>query len=327
MRNSIWLAWCLIWIWSGCEKTTTTETAGEEKPVVQAPVFNADSAYSYIQRQVDFGPRAPNTPAHDSCASYLVAKLESWADDVQIQEFTGRNSHQGEFYRFQNIIATFNPQATRRILLGAHWDTRMKADKFLENPDTAFDGANDGGSGVGVLLEVARLLAQKPLDIGVDVLFFDAEDQGGLGLDWCLGSKHWTKNKHKPGYSAYFGILVDMVGAKGATFCQEYYTMQYAPLILEKTWEQAHALGFSRYFLYQPSGAIEDDHYYVNVNAGIPMIDIIDIRPGIEELDDYFKHYHHRPADNMEIIDKQTLEAVGTTLITLLHRENLLLLQ
>jgi Zn-dependent M28 family amino/carboxypeptidase len=247
--------------------------------------------------------------------------MTTLADQVVVQEFDSR-SQSGEFYQFRNFIATFNPQAGRRVLLGAHWDTRLKADTFQEDPSLAFDGANDGASGVGVLLEIARLISRDSMRLGIDIIFFDAEDQGGLGLDWCLGSKHWSTNKHKSGYSAYYGVLLDMVGAENATFPYEHYSKEFAPSILQKVWDEGHKAGFSRYFIFGDGGAIEDDHYYVNVNAKIPMINIIDMIPNGVDQSDAFKSYHHRPSDNMDIISKETLNAVGTTVINLIYKEN-----
>ncbi len=327
MRSN-WIYFILAFSLSySCDQSGKSEGPNiiPEVSFVSAPNFNADSAYLNIQKQVDFGPRVPNSPAHDHCAEYLHGKMSGYADQVIIQEFDSK-SQSGEFYRFKNIIASFNLQASRRILLGAHWDTRMKADKFTEDPSMLFDGANDGGSGVGVLLEIARLLSQDSLSIGVDIILFDAEDQGGLGLEWCLGSKYWSNNKHQSGYSAYYGILLDMVGAKNATFPHEYYSIQFAPSIVDKVWEEAHRAGHSRYFSYGKGGAIEDDHYYVNVNAKIPMINIIDMIPDGSNRADAFKSYHHRPSDNMDIISKETLNAVGTTVVNLIYRENSLVL-
>ena len=323
MRNSTSLFILLWWLCISCN--STSETEAPEKVATGttelAPDFNQDSAYAYIQQQVDFGPRVPNSKAHSDCALYLKEKMSTYADRVSVQEFDSKGQS-GEIYQFQNIIASFNPAASRRILLGAHWDTRMKADKFQQNPESSFDGANDGASGVGVLLEIARLLSQDSLTIGVDMIFFDAEDQGNLGLDWCLGSKHWSNNKHQAGYSAYYGILLDMVGADDATFPHEHYSMQFAPSIVNKVWDEGHKAGFSRYFIFGNGGAIEDDHYYVNVNAKIPMVNIIDMIPDGADREDAFKPYHHRPSDSMDIISKETLDAVGTTVLNLLYRES-----
>lgn len=303
---------------SGQTETTTVVSTGSSK---LAPRFNADSAYLFIQQQVDYGPRIPNSGSHRNCGDFLVQKMTAYADQVKVQQFDAK-SQSGEFFQFRNIIATFNPGAPRRLLLGAHWDTRIRADKFTEDPDIAFDGANDGASGVGVLLEIARLISRDSLQIGVDIIFFDAEDQGGLGLDWCLGSKHWSTNKHQSGYSAYYGVLLDMVGAINATFPYEHYSKQFAPSIVDKVWDEGHKAGFSRYFIFGDGGAIEDDHYYVNVNAKIPMINIIDMIPNGADRSDAFKTYHHRPADNMDIISKETLNAVGTTVVNLIYRED-----
>jgi Zn-dependent M28 family amino/carboxypeptidase len=328
MKNN-YIFFLLVYTLSySCDQPGKSEGANTipEGSIDRAPVFNADSAYSFIQDQVDFGPRIPNTAAHKHCAAYLDEKLSGYADQVIIQEFDAK-SQSGEFYRFKNIVASFNLQANRRILLGAHWDTRMKADKYAADPNVQFDGANDGASGVGVLIEIARLLSQDSISIGVDIILFDAEDQGGLGLEWCLGSKYWSNNKHQSGYSAYYGILLDMVGAKNATFPHEHYSKQFAPSIIDKVWEEGHRAGFGRYFVFGKGGAIEDDHYYVNVNAKIPMINIIDMVPDGTDRNDAFKAYHHRPSDNMDIISKETLNAVGTTVVNLLYRESSLVFQ
>ncbi len=322
MKNSVYYL-LLVFLCYSCDQSGTTQSPAQApvSSIERAPQFNADSAYSFIQQQVDFGPRIPNSPAHQACADFLYSKMSVYADQVMVQEFDGR-SQSGEYYQFKNIISIFNPGASRRILLGAHWDTRLKADKHEEDPNQKFDGANDGGSGVGVLLEIARLIANDSLSLGVDIIFFDAEDQGGLGLDWCLGSKHWSTNKHKSGYSAYYGILLDMVGAKNATFPHEHYSKQFAPSILKKVWDEGHRAGFSRYFIFGDGGAIEDDHYYVNVNAKIPMVNIIDMIADGADRSDAFKPYHHRPGDNMDIISRETLNAVGTTVTNLIYRED-----
>ncbi|MGI9551783.1 MAG: M28 family peptidase [Aurantibacter sp.] len=323
MRSEFNFFFLVLILSFSCDPSTKTENPAlfSEGSIERAPRFNADSAYAFIQQQVDFGPRVPNSQAHRNCADYLFSKMSSYADQVSVQEFDSKNQS-GEFYQFRNIIASFNPGAGRRILLGAHWDTRMKADKYTADPNASLDGANDGASGVGVLLEIARLLASDSMSIGVDMIFFDAEDQGSLGLDWCLGSKHWSNNKHQPGYSAYYGVLLDMVGAKDATFPYEHYSKQFAPSILDKVWNEGHKSGFSRYFVFGNGGAIEDDHYYVNVNAKSPMVNIIDMIPDGADRSDAFKPYHHRPSDNMEIISKETLNAVGTTVVNLLYRED-----
>lgn len=290
------------------------------------PEFRADSAYQYIQKQVDFGPRVPNTEEHKMAGAWLQDKMTSFGLEVSTQEFTAE-AYDGKKLELTNIIASFRPEAKKRILLAAHWDTRRVADKDTERINEPIDGANDGASGVGVLLEIARIVSSDSLkpEVGIDFIFFDGEDDGkpesakGGTNDakwWCLGSQYWAKNPHERGYSAYFGILVDMVGAKGARFYKEGVSMQYAKGILNKVWSYAHQIGHSDFFQMRESHAITDDHIPVNEVAKIPMIDIIDYSP-----DFGFGRYHHKHADNMDVIDKRTLKAVGETVLFTIYQE------
>lgn len=298
--------------------------------VVQVPRFNADSAYSFVARQVAFGPRIPETKPHHATREYLENKLKSYGAQVVIQEFTAP-VFEGRKVQFANIIGTYNPLKKKRILLAAHWDTRPFSDKDPENPNGKMDGANDGASGVGVLLEIARLIqADTALKVGVDIIFFDGEDWGEpeqtreqrqppQGWDgwWCLGSQYWSKNKHRPNYSAYYGILLDMVGAKNSQFFREGASLQYAPRVVNKVWNTAARLGYSNYFVKTSAPAITDDHIYINEWGKIPTIDIVHYQPGIG----YFGDYHHSQRDNMEIISKETLEAVGSTVLHTIYYE------
>lgn len=300
------------------------------KPLITAPEFNADSAYFYIQKQVEFGPRIPNTPSHFQTGTYLENKLKSLNAFVEIQEFQ-EPTYNGEVLSLKNIIASFHPEKSRRILLGAHWDTRPFSDKDPENPQKPFDGANDGGSGVGVLLEIARIVSiHEPNNAGIDIIFFDGEDYGqpefydGEILNssktyWCLGSQYWSKNKHKRNYMAYYGILLDMVGAKGATFYKEGGSVQFAKKIVDKVWDAGHICGFSQFFINQTSPGITDDHIFVNRDAKIPMINIVEYDP--EDPSSYFGFYHHTQNDNMDLIDRETLKAVGQTLLHVIYNE------
>lgn len=290
-----------------------------EKPIVQAPQFNQDSAYFFIEKQVSFGPRIPNTANHVRCSDYLVRTLQRYGTKVIEQDFQAK-TYDGKMLRSKNIIASINPEATKRILLAAHWDTRPWSDEDDKNPAKTFDGANDGASGVGVLIEIARVInssAKKPA-VGIDIILFDAEDYGKSEHQnsYCLGSQYWAKNKHVPNYSAYYGILLDMVGAKDARFSKEGVSMEFAPSIVNKVWDQASALGYNQYFIHQVAGAITDDHLYVNKEAKIPMIDIIEYDPGSG-----FGDYWHTQNDNMQVIDRNTLKAVGQTLLQVLYNE------
>jgi hypothetical protein len=249
---------------------------------------------------------------------------------VQTQPFQATTFDGQELY-LRNIIASFNPNTTKRLLFATHWDTRPYADKDEENPDNPIDGANDGASGVGVLLEIARsvFLAPNKPAVGLDLIFFDGEDWGELDsgprvrtpedLDswWCLGSQYWSKNKHRSGYSAYYGILLDMVGGKNAQFPIEGYSNDYAGKVTRKVWDWGNFLGYSNYFIYDLKAPITDDHKYVNEIGKIPMMDIVHYEPG----SGYFGDFHHTHDDNMDLIDKNTLEAVGNTLMHVLYHE------
>ncbi|MCX2744560.1 M28 family peptidase [Mangrovivirga sp. M17] len=311
-----------------CDTETSNKEVREEIRNIYVPDFNEDSAYHFIEKQVSFGPRVPGSEAHDQTAEYLSSKLEEFGAKVTQQDFFAENNS-GERFNFTNIIGEFNPTAQKRILLAAHWDTRIFADKDNARQSEAIDGANDGGSGVGILLEIARQINADSLgNVGVDIIFFDAEDNGAasknvelletgkLFKNWCLGSRYWSNNPHKPNYSAYYGILLDMVGAKNARFHYELYSKEYAPRILRQVWNTGKELGYSQYFIDQDGAPIEDDHVPIIENRRIPMIDIIDFDP-----ENTFGKYHHTHEDNMEVISKQTLEAVGQTVLTVIYRE------
>jgi glutaminyl-peptide cyclotransferase len=312
-----------------CGKSKEKQTETVPNRVVNVPKFNSDSAYSFVESQVRFGPRVPNTLPHHKTGDYLIAKLTAYGGTLHVQEFEA-TTFDKQRLNLRNIIASFNPDNQKRILLAAHWDTRPFADKDSIRMDAPFDGANDGASGVGILLEIARQLKTNPTSAGVDLILFDGEDWGeknsetkriptpeGLDTWWCLGSQHWARHKHKPNYSAYYGILLDMVGAKGSHFYQEGESEKYAPKIVEKVWNTAEQLGYSTYFVKQNEGGILDDHVYVNEIANIPMIDIVDYEPGIG----YFGDYHHTRKDNIQIISKEILEVTGDVLMHVIYKE------
>lgn len=327
MKNSrIWLLALLVFAWA-CSGEKTTETTDTPEVVIKPyPAFNADSAYAFVQKQVDFGPRVPGTKGHADTKAWMISSLENYGWTVQSQDFQAK-TYDGLTWELTNVIASFNPQATKRILLAAHWDTRRIADKDTERINEPIDGANDGGSGVAVLIEIARVIGSQEIkpEVGIDLIFFDGEDDGEPEMTrtpnnsqiwWCHGSQYWSKNKHVPNYSAYYGILVDLVGGKNARFYREGYSRQYASGILSKVWGNASQLGHSGFFIQQDSPEILDDHFFVNTQAGIPMIDIIEFSPTVG-----FGHYHHTHRDNMENIDTRTLKAVGETVLFTVYQE------
>jgi hypothetical protein len=299
---------------------------GKKDPVsvekVPVPSFNADSAYKYIEEQVSFGPRVPNSKAHKQCGDYLIEKLKSYGLNVKVQQFEAK-AFDGTVLKLRNIIASVNPEASQRILLAAHWDTRPFADQDVKDKDKPIQGANDGGSGVGVLLEIARLLSSSPekTKAGIDIILFDGEDYGapsdyeGPETDtYCLGSQYWAKNRE--GYSAFFGILLDMVGAADAQFAMEGTSMQFAPNVMRMVWRKGHELGYGKYFLMEQVHGITDDHYYINQLASIPTIDIIEFDP---DGGNFFGSYWHTHKDNMSVIDKNTLKVVGQTVLEVIY--------
>ncbi|MCC5921638.1 MAG: M28 family peptidase [Cyclobacteriaceae bacterium] len=326
MRSSILIIFCvLFFVLVGCERSEQSSYQSIEKPeesLLQVPSFSADSAFRYIEEQLAFGYRIPNTEGHRQAAVYLREKLAALGANVQIQEFTA-TAYTGEELSLKNIVGSYYPNASRRIMLAAHWDTRPFADKDDEDPDSPFMGANDGGSGVAVLLEIARILQMHDPGIGVDIMFFDGEDYGepeGSKSDddldeniyWCLGSQYWEENPHIPNYSAYFGILLDMVGAKGAKFYREGYSRQAAGQVLNTIWKTAHRLGHDYYFINSDAPGILDDHIFM-IRSGIPTVNIVDHDPDSEK--GFFGKYHHTHDDNIDLIDRRTLNAVGETVL------------
>ncbi|MCO6359422.1 DUF4910 domain-containing protein [Roseivirga pacifica] len=327
-KNTFFLL-ALVVLASACGGGSSSKETVNTQPLKAAPQSSADSLYAFVEKQVAFGPRVPNTDAHTQAADWFVSKFESYGANVMVQEFED-NVYDGTRVSLKNVIASFYPEKKKRILLAAHWDTRPFADKDSENKEAPIDGANDGGSGVAVLLEIARVLSTNNApNVGVDIILFDGEDWGehqdmgqvdlpaGKESWWCLGSQYWSKNKHKAGYTAYYGILLDMVGASDATFYYDSVSQQNAGRVMSKVWNTAHRLGYQNFFK-KSLGAtgLMDDHVFVNKYAKIPMIDILDYRP-----DNFFGDYHHTQADNMDVISKETLKAVTQVVLTTLYNE------
>lgn len=286
--------------------------------VVPVPRFDADSAYNFVAAQVAFGSRVVNSPGHAATKEYLVGKLEEFGATVEQQDFTA-TAYTGTVLNATNIIGRYNPGNPDRILLAAHWDTRHVADSDLEDdPNAVVYGADDGASGVGVLLEIARQLGMSTPNIGIDIVFFDAEDHGGSGNaeSWGLGSQHYAKTLRSPKPS--YGILLDMVGADDATFAFEQYSRENAMNIIKKVWSIAHTLPYGKYFPLRDGGAVLDDHFFVMKYAGVPMIDIINHR---KDTETGFVRHWHTGNDNLDKISKMTLQAVGQTVTAVVYRE------
>jgi glutaminyl-peptide cyclotransferase len=299
----------------------TTQQKVEAKKRVVPPDFNADSAFKFVKYQADLGPRTPGSDAHDKAVAYYEKELKRFGGQVLIQSASA-NTYDGKKWLLKNVIASFDPQNKRRILLCAHYDSRPFADKEKDPKERAkaCPGVNDGASGVGVLMEIARILQTKAPNVGIDIVLFDLEDygdNGGMSDTWCLGSQHWSKNPHKVGYTANYGILLDMVGAKDARFPKEEISTFYAGDVVAKVWKAARTSGVSEYFTDQETGEMTDDHTFINKIINIPTIDIL-------QYDGYkntFFEYHHTTKDDLSTIDKKTLKAVGQTLLEVIYNE------
>ncbi len=324
-RKYIFLSFLIVAaLFSSCKSNKQVEEV--LNPV--GPAFIADSAMAYCQAQCDFGPRTMNSKAHDLCEEWIINKFKGFGLEVETQkaDLTGWD---GTKLHSTNIIARFNPQAERRILICAHWDSRPWADN---DPDSTnwhkpVLAANDGASGVGVMLEVARLLQNDTtLAIGVDLVCFDAEDYGtpqwaekneDSENTWALGAQYWAKNLPE-NYKPQFGILLDMVGGQGAKFYQEQFSLRYAASIVDKVWSAARHAGYGSMFTNEVGGQITDDHIPVN-EAGIPTVDVIPFYPDCRQSS--FGPTWHTINDDMEHLDANTLKAVGQTLIQVIYSE------
>jgi hypothetical protein len=322
---------------------TKKQTMDNEVPV--AIQFSADSAYAFCQHQCDFGPRTMNSEAHEQCGQWIVEKFQSFGMQVTEQRAT-LTGFDGTPLLGNNIIARYQPALSERVMLCAHWDSRPWADN---DPDEANHtkpvlAANDGASGVAVMLELARLLQADTclLPVGVDFVCFDAEDWGSDNVpeSWALGAQHWareyslstkvsqlstlnsqpsTLNSQPSTLNPRYGILLDMVGGQGARFYQEGYSLYYAPTVVKRVWKAAAIAGFSSYFPMDEGGTITDDHGPVNEIAEIPCIDIIPYYPACRESS--FGPTWHTVNDDMDHIDRGTLKAVGQTLVQVLWTE------
>ncbi len=313
----------------GNTKKSTTETSTVAVPV--GPTFMADSAYLFCQQQCDFGPRTMNSEAHERCGEWIAEKFRQYGMEVTLQR-ADLSGYDGTTLKCTNILASYRPDIQNRILLCAHWDSRPWADNDPDeqNHHRPVMAANDGASGVAVMLEVARLLSHDTLTVGIDFVCFDAEDWGtpqwadseGSDADtWALGAQYWAAqySTQNTGSKPRYGILLDMVGGEGARFYQEQVSLYYAPSIVKKVWNAAETVGFGSLFPKDEGGAITDDHLPVNRKAGIPCIDIIPYYPECEASS--FGPTWHTVNDDMKHIDKNTLQAVGQTIIQTLYSE------
>jgi glutaminyl-peptide cyclotransferase len=288
----------------------TAEQGTSERTIQAAPKtdFDGEQAFAMLKKQVSFGPRVPGSEAHGACLQWLVETLGGYTTHVEKQQFMGTNP--GWKIPMYNVIARFNPDAEKQVVVCAHWDTRPTADEDL-NPDnrsTAIDGANDGASGVAVLLELARVFSKRPPQIGVTLIFYDGEDIGPDITNMLLGSAHWALHQipEKPAY----GILLDMIGDKDLRVPVESYSLEMAKPIVKKVYGMAERLGMEETFPYVEGLMISDDHVAMNQH-GVPTIDLID----------FTYPYWHTLKDTVDKCSAQSLQKVGTLVEAVLREE------
>ena len=328
IHNSIVITFaaCLLLL-AGCTHKgpeQPAQPAGIDYSKVEIPAFDADSAYQFVSDQLAFGVRYPGSKGHDACADYIVKKMSQWCDTVIVQDFTAKLWNDGKVDG-KNIIASLRPELDRRVLLAAHWDSRRWADHDIdpENWHSPLPGANDGASGVAVLMEMARVMSEMPPDMGIDFVFFDVEDQGIPEWaeryeenSWCLGSRHWAKNPHRMFYTAQYGILYDMVGCPKPRFTKEEVSMGFAQGVMNKVWNAAAAIGYGNIFVDDLTNAILDDHLYVNQILRIPTIDIVQ---NSKECS-FYPHWHTMK-DDLDAIDRNTMKAVATVSMKVIYED------
>ncbi len=313
----------------GGEKKSESASKTTEATHVSCPAFSADSAWQYVADQCAFGPRVPGSVASVRCGDFLMEKFRSFGATIKEQRIEVTR-YDGKRFPALNIMASINPECADRVMICSHWDSRPWADHDADeaNHHTPILGANDGASGVGVMLELCRLLQSQPATIGVDFVCFDAEDMGvpewadfdGETSDtWCLGSTAWSEQAAREGYHARYGILLDMVGGKGCTFSREMVSRRYADMVVGRVWSLADELGYSQFFPQRDGGFLTDDHVSVNKIARIPCIDIV---PYFPYASSSFGPTWHTMQDTPENIDRDVLKAVGQTLTQLIYDEN-----
>ncbi len=307
------MTWCVVrrascvvvLVALGCQ--ARAGDGGSKSPVE----FNGRTALTYVEKQMSFGPRIPSKPGHQQEADWLLAELRARADTVIVQEITHRLRN-GEVLHLRNFFARFRPEATERVLFLAHWDTRPMADKSsnLAQQRMPVPGANDGASGVAVLLGVADALKARPPASGVDLLFVDGEDYGDFAdtSDVLIGSR-WFAAHQPPGYQPLFAVLFDMVGDKDLQIYEEGQSLAFAPEVVQRVWRVAAERGHDRQFIPSVRHTLTDDHVSLQ-KAGIHAIDVVDF--------DY--PYWHTTDDTLDKVSAESLQIVGDVAVALVRQ-------
>ena len=283
------------------------------------PDFDEDHAFEYLVAQCDFGPRNPGSEGYYACLDFIINELDQSADDIILQDFRYREQRYRKRYDLQNIIARFNPDASFQTIISAHWDTRPWADSEDNRRDRnqPIIGANDGASGVAVLLELAKIMGETPPPIGVNLVFFDGEDLGvpGENETYCQGSRYFAKNLPIPRPNE--AINLDMIGDKQLHLPVEKYSLEYHPKLVRYLWGRADDMGLDAFDI-TPQYAIYDDHVPLHEIAGIPAIDLIDFK-----YPNPYANFWHTMNDVPENCSAESLEQVGKLMVDYIYnREN-----
>ncbi len=288
--------------------------------------FDGTQAIAYVRAQLDFGPRVPGTAGHRRTGDWIVAQMRQRADTVIEQRWT-HVTQRGDSLPLRNILARFRPAETARVLYIAHWDTRPTADsdRNLGARQQPIPGANDGASGVALLIALADVLKKTPPTVGVDLLFVDGEDYGSFQdpqlRDVLIGSRYFANHLPSPDYRPLYGVLWDMIGDRDLQIYQEQNSVTAAPEVVARVWQTAKDLGYEKFFIPEVGEAITDDHVPL-LGKGLRVIDVIDLDYG-PPLENGGAGpgttYHHTLQDTIDKISARSLQIVGdvaTTLVT-----------
>jgi len=279
------------------------------------PNFDEDNAFSYLVAQCDFGPRNPGSDGYFACLDYLITELDKSANEIILQDFSYQEQRYNKRYNLENIIARYNPDSEFQTVISAHWDTRPWADQedLRQDRDQPIIGANDGASGVAILLELARIMGENPPPIGVNLVFFDGEDLGvpGENATYCQGSRFFAKNLPIPRPDE--AINLDMVGDKQLVLPIERYSLEYHPKLVRHLWDRAKDMGLDA-FIGRVDYAIYDDHIPLNEIAGIPSIDLIDFK-----YPNSYANFWHTLNDIPENCSEESLGQVGDLMVDYIY--------
>jgi glutaminyl-peptide cyclotransferase len=304
----------VLCLFAGCKGDAKEGAAAQRSAAPGSTGFDGNAAYNYAKAQVDFGPRVPGSPAAKKAGDWIISQMRARADTVIVQSFTYTTAD-GKKIPMRNILARFRPELSERVLYLTHWDSRpvsesasTEAEKKMPVP-----GANDGASGVGMFVALGDVLRKNKPNVGVDLLFTDGEDYGDFGppeVDVLIGAKYFATHPPTPGYKPLYGVLWDMIGDKDLRIPYEMNSFQQAPEVVSRVWQTAADLGYGNVFVQESGGLITDDHMPL-LNAGMHVIDVIDLT----------YPPHHTPQDTMDKISPKSLAVVGDVATALVTRQ------